>query len=68
MINNLIKMCQDFENFKNCNDCGYNCDNEYDMYSCLQELITRYNEKYNVNYKLVDYDKFEKAKEILNEC
>lgn len=68
MINDLIKRCQGFENFKNCEDCGYYCDDEYNELFCLQELIVRYNKKYNVNYKLIDYDRFREVKQLLNEC
>lgn len=68
MINDLIKRCQGFENFKSCEDCGYYCDDEYSELFCLQELIVRYNEKYNVNYKLIDYDRFREVKQLLNEC
>lgn len=68
MIGNLIKRCQDFENFKTCDNCGYNCDDEYNEFFCLKELITRYNEKYNVNYKLIDYDRFREVKQLLDEC
>lgn len=35
---------------------------------CLEELIQRYNEKYNIIYRIVNNDKFEKAKELLDEC
>lgn len=68
MIDDLIKRCQENIRFKSCEECGYNCNDEYDEFLYLQELVVKYNEKYGVNYAITDYDKLIRIKELINEC
>lgn len=67
VINNLIKTCQEEAGFKNCEECGFYGNNNFD-FQCLEELLKQYNKKYNIDYVLFREDKINKIKELLDEC
>ena len=55
MVNNLIKMCQEEVDIKNCKDCGLCEQNNFNDLECLEYLIKIYNKKYDEDYCIVHW-------------
>lgn len=69
-INDLIKECNK-DLLYSCDKCGFNDrgrDPEYSTLLCLLELIKTYNTKFNTKYILVDKQKIDEIKRMLDDC
>lgn len=74
-IDDLIKECNkdlSYSHDHSCNSCGFSNykeeDSEYFILLCLLELIRIYNIKFGTKYGLVDKQKFDEIKRMLDDC
>lgn len=69
-IDDLIKECNRILKYS-CDNCGFNHkeeNSEYFTLLCLLELIKTYNMKFNTRYALMDKQKINEIKRMLDDC